>query len=79
MCSKSGKDINKLSLTSLNAEYNENFVTYKEAVLTIICKKLYGQDLNMDNMSEEIKEKYYSNDPVHKMYIGEVIDIIDRR
>ena len=51
----------------------------KWAVLTIICKKLYGQDLNMDNMSEEIKEKYYSNDPVHKMYIGEVIDIIDRR
>lgn len=77
--SKSGKDINKLSLTNLNAEYNENFVTYKEAVLTIICKKLYGQDLNIDNMSEEIKEKYYSNDPVHKMYIGEVIDIIDRR
>lgn len=77
--SKSGKDINKLSLTNLNVEYNENFVTYKEAVLTIICKKLYGQDLNMDNMSEEIKEKHYSNDPVHKMYIGEVIDIIDRR
>ena len=57
--SKSGKDIDKLSLTGLNAEYNENFVTYKEAVLTIICKKLYSQDLNMDNMSEEIKEKYF--------------------
>lgn len=38
-----------------------------------------GKDINIDNMSEEIKEKYYSNDPVHKMYIGEVIDIIDRR
>ncbi len=62
-----------------NEYFTLSFVTYKEAVLTIICKKLYGQDLNMDNMSEEIKEKYYSNDPVHKMYIGEVIDIIDRR
>ena len=38
------------------------------------------QALTVDYIElKEIKEKYHSNDPVHKMYIGEVIDIIDRR
>ena len=76
--SKSGKDINKLSLTNLNAEYNENFVTYNEAVLTIICKKLYGQDLNMDNMSEEIKEKYYSKTMLQNKVEQLVIIILEK-
>lgn len=39
----------------------------------------YDLDKKWAILTSGDKEKYYSNDPVHKMYIGEVIDIIDRR
>ena len=77
--SKSGRDEDKISQTKLNVEFLDNGITFKEANLTIICKKIYNQDLDINNIDDEIKNKFYSNEPVHRMFIGEVIDIIDNR
>ena len=77
--SKSGRKEDKISQTKLNIDFLDNGITFKEANLTIICKKIYNQDLDINNIDEEIKNKFYSNEPVHRMFIGEVIDIIDNR
>ena len=82
--SKSGRNIDKVSLTKLTPEFINKAITFKESKLTIICKKIYFQDLDINNIdSSSIPQKeidrLYNSDPMHRMYIGEVIDIIDRR
>ena len=77
--SKSGRDIDKISYTNLTPEIIDNGITFKEANLTIVCKKIYFQDLDIKNIPQTEIDRFYNNEPVHRMYIGEVIDIIDKR
>ena len=77
--SKSGRNINKKSLVSLHEEEVGNSISFKEANLTLVCKKIYYDDLKKENMKPEMQEQFYKKDEIHRMYIGEVIDIIDRR
>ena len=76
--SRSKRDGDKLSLTSLHPEFLDKGITFAEANLTIICKKIYYQDLNLEVMDEETKKRYYTVDAPHRMFIGEVYDIIER-
>ncbi len=76
---KSGRDTDKIALTKLTPEFLKEATTFKEAKLTIICKKVYYQDLNINNIPTGEIDKFYKNEPVHRMFIGEVIDIIDKR
>ena len=82
--SKSGRDSNKVSLTKLTPEFLEKSVSFKEAKLTIVCKKIYFQDMDIKNIdinsvTQKEVDRFYKTEPAHRMYIGEVIDIIDRR
>ena len=76
---KSGRDINKVELTNLTPEFLNNGISFKEAILTIVCKKIYFQDLNIENVPKSEVDKFYNKEPLHRMFIGEVIDIIDKR
>lgn len=84
--SKSGRDVDKVSLTKITPDFLENSVSYKEAKLTIICKKIYYQDLDINGIisddnsffQKEI-DRFYKIEPMHRMYIGEVLEIIDKR
>lgn len=75
--SHSGRNEDKLALTSLIPEAIKHGMTYKQAKLTIVCKKLYGQNLDETKIPEDA-HSYYENEPVHKMYIGEVVEIIEK-
>lgn len=82
--SKSGRNLDKIALTNLTPEFLDNATTFKEAKLTIVCKKIYFQDLDINNIdiksvTQEEVDRFYKTEPAHRMYIGEVIDIIDRR
>lgn len=82
--SKSGRALDKISLTKLTPEFLENTISFKEAKLTIVCKKIYFQDLdikniNSNNLLQSEETRFYKEEPVHRMYIGEVVDIIDKR
>lgn len=82
--SKSGKNVDKVALTKFTPEFLKNTTSFKEAKLTIICKKIYFQDLDINNISTDSipqneVDRFYKREPIHRMYIGEVIDIIDRR
>ena len=82
--SKSGRNLDKIALTKLTPEFLDNATTFKEAKLTIVCKKIYFQDLDINNIdiesvTQEEVDRFYKAEPAHRMYIGEVINIIDRR
>ena len=82
--STSGRDGNKIAFTRLTPDFLELAPSFQEANLTIVCKKLYFQDLDIKNINRDsIREagidRFYKGESAHRMYIGEVIDIIDRR
>ena len=76
--SKSGRDMDKMHDSGLTAKVLENSVTFEEAELTLVCKKLFKQTLSKDNIveSETSARVFYNTDAEHDMYIGEVVDII---
>ena len=51
-------------------------VTYAEAEVTLLCRKIYYDDFEIDRVPADVVEEHYITEPVHRMYIGEVIDII---
>ena len=80
MGSKSGRNMDKVAQTSLTPDFLEEGISYKEAKLTLVCRKVYYQDLEMShiqNIPQNELDHYYKTEPIHRMYLGEVVDIID--
>ena len=51
-------------------------MTYEEAELVFLCRKIFFADMITTHMPAEIVNKYYTPDEPHTLYIGEVVDII---
>lgn len=82
--SKSGRDTNKIALTKLTPDFFDTSISFKEAKLTIVCRKIYFQDLDINNINRELimqseVDRFYKSEPIHRMYFGEVVEIIDKR
>jgi flavin reductase (DIM6/NTAB) family NADH-FMN oxidoreductase RutF len=69
----SGRNTNKVSMTDLTAEDFDGSVTFKQASITLLCKKIYFADLDRSQLPADMVEKIYGDAPTHRMYIGEVI------
>ena len=77
--SRSGRDEDKLALTSLTPEpVGRAAVTFREAKEVLVCRTMYRQDLVRDYMEKEIMERLYIYDEPHRMYIAEVLQILKR-
>lgn len=76
--SKSGRDIDKMNYPGLTAKVVGPSMTFEEAEVTLVCKKLYVQQLDIDKMPADVREKFYTGDFPHDMYIGEVVEIYKR-
>lgn len=73
---KSGRDGDKVALTSLEAVERNGIVTFKQAKVTLVCRKIYWQDMNREAMPEDVIKTYYTDEEPHRMFVGEVVDII---
>lgn len=73
----SGKDEDKIAKTSLHPIEVENGVTFKEAKVTIVCRKIYHDDLKLEYMENDVIHHYYESELPHRVYVGEVVKIID--
>ena len=74
--SKSGRDIDKMNYEGLTAVEAGESMSFAEAEITLVCRKLFKQKLDAANIPEDIVKAFYSGDAEHDMYIGEVVDII---
>ena len=75
--SKSGRDIDKLQATGLNPiETKLGNVLYKEARLSMECKKLYTDVLRAENFIGEVADRFYGEKEggFHRLYIGEILN-----
>ena len=76
MGTKSGRDGDKTALTRLTPVALERGVAFAQAETTLVCRKLYWQDLVRENMPPEVAARIYTVEEPHRMYIGEVLDIV---
>lgn len=74
---KSGRDGDKVAEARFTAVAAGESVTFKQAKTTLLCRKIYRQDMTLDAMPADAIEKYYTEEAPHTMFIGEVIDIIE--
>ena len=73
---KSGRDMDKMHDSGLTAKEVPGSMTFEEAEVTFLCKKLFMQRLETEGMLPEIAKEFYGADALHDMYIGEVVDIL---
>ena len=76
--SKSGRDMDKMNESGLTVKSLDKSVTFEEAEVTLVCKKLMMQPLEVKNMPEDIATQFYGTDAPHDMYIGEVVEILQK-
>ena len=74
---RSGRDGDKIGESGLHIlPLEEGAVTFREAEVTYLCRKIYRQDLAPAVMPPEVVQKYYTEEAPHTMFVGEVIRIL---
>ena len=63
-------------MTRLTSAALEHGVAFAQAETTLVCRKIYWQDLIRENMPPEVAERIYTPEEPHRMYIGEVVEIL---
>ena len=74
--SKSGRDMDKMHDSGLPPRFLDQGITFKEAKYTLVCRKLFKQQLAVENIPEDVVDTYYKKDAPHDMYIAEVLEIL---
>ena len=73
---KSGRDGDKVAETKLTPVEIGETVGFREASVTLLCKKIYRQDFDKAAIPSDVVEKYYTEEAPHTMYVGEVLEVI---
>ncbi len=76
MGSCSGRDTDKEAAAGLTVRDLGKAVSYEGAETVLLCKKIYWQDLDVEHMPAEIVRSRYAGEAPHRLFIGEVTDII---
>lgn len=76
--SKSGRDGDKVALTGLTPVAATHGVDFEQAELTFVCRKLYSHQFELEQVPADVADWIYTRVPPHTMFIGEVVDVIER-
>jgi len=75
--SHSGRDCNKAAETGLTPFATDGgSVAFEEARLVVECRKMYFQDINPNQFLVPEIEANYPNKDYHRMFVGEVIRVL---
>ena len=70
----SGRDVDKAKETGLTARAEGNSVSFEEAEIVLLCKKVAFQDIKPEGfLDPTIDSACYPDKDYHRMYIGEII------
>ncbi|MBM6870988.1 flavin reductase family protein [Pseudoflavonifractor phocaeensis] len=78
---KSGRDVDKIKECGFTVVASEEGTPYfEEARLVLVCRKLYWQDLDPSHFLDggEIDAKHYPGKDYHRMFIGEIVEVLRR-
>lgn len=79
MGNTSGREEDKIKRSGLNVLHHGDVPYFAESKTTMICKKLAMQPLPAESFLDmEIDEKWYGDKDYHDLYIGEVVEILEK-
>ena len=74
--SHSGRDEDKVEAVNFHPVSVQNGVTFEEAALTLVCRKLYRAPIAEENfIDKSVVEDCYPKRDFHDMYIGEIVEV----
>lgn len=77
--SKSGRDYDKIKETGLTPVYSDGTVYFEQAELVLVCKKIAVSEVTPDSVVDKsILEKCYPEKDYHKIFIGEIIKVLEK-
>ncbi len=72
--SVSGRDHNKPAEAGITPLFIDGTVTFEEANLVLVCKKLFAQKMSADSFTDKkVLETVYPEMDLHTIYIGEIV------
>ena len=78
--SKSGRDTDKIRACGLTVRTAECGAPYfEEAELVFVCRKRFVQPMDPAAFPQEYKERFYAQEDYHVMYIGEIVEVLEKR
>ena len=70
----SGRDHDKPAEAGLTPLFTDGTVSFKEADLVLVCRKLYAQPMTEQSFTDKsVLERNYPTRDLHTIYIGEII------
>lgn len=73
---RSGRDEDKVAAVGFTPVFGEDYTTFAEADLTLVCRKLYRAPILEEGfLDKDVLEANYSERDFHDMYVGEVLHI----
>lgn len=71
----SGKDENKIAKSGLTVTDKDGAPVFKEASLTLVCRKMYRDTLKEENFIDKSNiEKWYPQKDYHDVYVAEIVE-----
>ena len=70
--SHSGREVDKAVETGLTPAFIDGSVSFDQARLVMVCRKLYFQDLVSENFVDPQIQDFYAKRDYHRIYIGEI-------
>lgn len=79
--SKSGREVDKVAECGFTVAASDCGAPYfEEAELALVCKKLYTGEIDPAGFHDAaLREKNYPNHDYHKIYIGEIVEVLKRQ
>ena len=75
--SHSGRDGDKIKAADLTPVFADGTVSFAEADLVLVCRKLYSQELTEPGFADqELVEFNYPQRDFHTMYVGEIVKVL---
>lgn len=73
-------DPDKVANAGLTVEFTQlGNPIFSEGRLAIECRKLYAAPFDLNRMPQDIRERLYAEMGVHTMYIGEIVNVWEKR
>ena len=78
--SKSGRDMDKVKECGFTVATAEGAPYFEEADLVLVCKKAYWQDMDPTHFLDgEIDGKWYPEKDYHRIFIGEIVEVLRKQ
>ncbi len=76
---KSGRDYDKCEQTGLVPVFEDGMTYFEQARLVIMCRKIYvGTVEESEFLDESIRESAYPLKDYHKVFVGEVVKVLEK-